>query len=380
MVEVLVAGAGPAGAVTALVLARAGVRVLLVDRARFPRPKLCGDALNPGAVALLDRLGLASALEARGRRLAGMLVTGGRGRAICGRYEGHHGLAVPRVDLDAYLLDAAGRAGARIQEAVRVVAPMVEESGGRATVRGAVLEANGRRLRVPAGVTVAADGRRSTLGLALGLLRHPAQPRRWAVGAYFAGAGGLADVGEMHIRPGHYIGIAPLPSGLANACLVTADRRGLDRPAALLQARLAADPLLAERFAGAAPVTPVVSVGPLAVDASRVAVPGLLLVGDAAGFVDPLTGDGLRFAIRGAMLAADAILRSLSRPALRPDRWFGARVRREFASKRRFNRALRALVGSERGLCLGALGAAVAPAIVRRLIEIAGDVPGRRAA
>lgn len=380
MVEVLVAGAGPAGAVTALVLARAGVRVLLVDRARFPRPKLCGDALNPGAMALLDALGVAAGIEARGRPLAGMLVTGAHGAAIRGRYEGCHGLAISRADLDAYLLEMAGRAGARIHQAVRVVAPMVDECEGRVTVRGAVLEAGGRRLRVPAGITVAADGRRSTLGLALGLLRHPARPRRWAVGAYFAGAAGLADVGEMHIRAGHYIGIAPLPSGLANACLVTADRLGLDRPAALLQARLAGDPLLSDRFARATPVTPVVSIGPLAVDASRVAVPGLLLVGDAAGFVDPLTGDGLRFAIRGAMLAADAILLALSRPAVSPDRWFGARLRREFAAKRRFNRALRALVGSERGLRLGALGAAVAPAIVRRLIQIAGDVPRRRAA
>lgn len=380
MVEVLVAGAGPAGTVTALVLARAGVRVLLVDRARFPRPKLCGDALNPGAVALLDALGLAAGLEPRGYRLAGMRVTGAQGLAVEDRYHGCHGLAVPRADLDAYLLEAAGRAGARIQEAVRVVAPMVEESGGRVTVRGAVLETSGRRLRVPAGITVAADGRRSAIGLHLGLLRHPRRPRRWAVGAYFAGADGLADLGEMHLRAGHYIGIAPLPAGLANACLVTADRRGLDRPSALLQARLAGDPVLADRFAHATPVTPVVSVGPLAVDATRVAVPGLLLVGDAAGFVDPLTGDGLRFAVRGAMLAAEAILAALARPAVHPDRWYRARVRREFASKRRFNRALRALVGSGPALRLGTLGAAVVPAIVRRLIHIAGDVPDRRAA
>ena len=74
--DVAIAGAGPAGAVAALVLARAGATVQLVDRATFPRDKLCGDTLNPGAVRLLRRLGLADRAGARSRLIDGMIVTG----------------------------------------------------------------------------------------------------------------------------------------------------------------------------------------------------------------------------------------------------------------------------------------------------------------
>ncbi len=77
----------------------------------------------------------------------------------------------------------------------------------------------------PARVVIAADGRRSTLALALGLARHPRRPRRWAIGAYFEGVTGFLDVGEMHVRRRHYIGVAPVPGGLANACLVVPEAR-----------------------------------------------------------------------------------------------------------------------------------------------------------
>ena len=74
--DVLIVGAGPSGAVATTVLARAGARVCLVDRARFPRPKLCGDTLNPGALAVLRRLGMAAAIDASALPLDGMRVTG----------------------------------------------------------------------------------------------------------------------------------------------------------------------------------------------------------------------------------------------------------------------------------------------------------------
>src|SRR5712691_9936720 len=86
MLDVLIVGAGPAGAIAALVLARAGARVQLVDRATFPRDKLCGDTVNPGTLARLKSLGVAEDVEARSLRVDGMLVTGARGVAIEGSY------------------------------------------------------------------------------------------------------------------------------------------------------------------------------------------------------------------------------------------------------------------------------------------------------
>src|SRR5215208_5100217 len=100
MIDVLIVGAGPAGVVAGTVLARAGARVRILDRATFPRDKLCGDTVNPGALARLDALGLGAAVHAHGLRVDGMLVTGEHGVAIEGRYpDDVYGRAIVRRDL-----------------------------------------------------------------------------------------------------------------------------------------------------------------------------------------------------------------------------------------------------------------------------------------
>lgn len=370
--DVIVVGGGPAGSVAAIVLARAGVRVRLFDRARFPRRKLCGDTLNPGVRALLARLGLSGATEQGGTPVAGMVVTGG-GVAVTGRYpRGVTGLALTRAVLDARLLDAAGKAGVEIDEGTLVsgaYCPRGATVGGvRVAQRG-----GGARGIVRARLCIAADGRHSTLAFTLGLSRHPESPRRWAVGSYYTGVEGMTDFGEMHVRRGHYIGVAQVPGGLVNACLVTPDRARLRDPERALRETLAGDPMLRERFARARPVAPVVTLGPLAVDARAAGMPGLLLAGDAAGFIDPMTGDGLRFAIRGGELAARAALHALETGDQNAHERL-AGLRREFRRKRTFNRALRTLVDSPGAIRVAAAGARMAPAALRYVIDVAGDV------
>ena len=152
---------------------------------------------------------------------------------------------------------------------------------------------------------IAADGRRSAVAFALGLARHPRRPRRWAIGAYFEGVTGLSDVGEMHVRHGHYIGVAPVPGGLTNACLVVSEGRARSIGSAAdrrPRSRRAPRPIPRARFAAARRATPVTMLGPLAVEVDSAGVEGLLLAGDAAGFIDPMTGDGLRLALRGGEL------------------------------------------------------------------------------
>jgi flavin-dependent dehydrogenase len=376
MVEVLIVGAGPAGAVAALTLARAGVRVLVVDRARFPRHKLCGDTLNPGALRLLARLGVADATLARGLPIEGMLLTSASGVQVRGLYgRGLSGRSLVRRDLDQALIDAAVRAGAQFQDDVRVVGPIVEERGRTARVRGASLATrDGRTLRVPALVTIAADGRRSPIAFVLGLARQPPWPRRWAIGGYMTGVDLVGPVGEMHIRSGHYLGVAPVPGGLANVCYVSERRRDLATPARALVDRLSADPLLRDRVAHARLESPVTMMGPLAVDVPVAGMPGLLLAGDAAGFVDPMTGDGLRFALRSAEFAAEVAQRCLDEPAYEGHVALTARRAREFSGKYRVNRCLRAIVASDAAVRIGALSARVAPGVLRRIIRYAGDV------
>jgi len=133
------------------------------------------------------------------------------------------------------------------------------------------------------------------------------------------------------------------------------------------------DAALRDRFAGARFAAPPVMLGPLAVDARPVTLDGLLLAGDAAGFIDPMTGDGLRFAIRGAELTALAATDALAHG------WDGVHTRlaeqrrRAFAAKWRFNRAVRSLSLSPSAVAVAAAGARVAPAVLRRAMIYAGD-------
>lgn len=373
MLDVLIAGGGPAGAVAATVLARAGARVLVLERARFPRPKLCGDTLNPGALAVLARLGLGSVLGPS-LPVAGMIVTGEDGVRVEGRYAGVTGRAIARRDLDWGLLMAAAGAGARIEQEVLVQGPLVDSSGHDVGVGGLLIKAaDGRPLRIPARVVIAADGRYSRVARALGLSRSASRPRRWAIGGYFENVDGMSAFGEMHVRAAHYIGVAPLPSGVTNACVVTPEPPGRSS-ADFLTRTLRSDPQLGGRFAGARMVSDATCLGPLAVDSSAAGAPGLLLAGDAAGFVDPMTGDGLRFALRGAELAAHEALHALEHGfGSAHVRLLSAR-RREFAAKWRFNRTMRWLVTYRGTVRAAAYGAAVLPRLLEHAIRYAGDV------
>src|SRR6478736_72675 len=137
MFDVLVIGAGPAGSVAATVLGRAGARVCLIDRASFPRPKLCGDTLNPGARGVLKRLGLDEDLQRAALQVDGMLVTG-EGVAIEARYPGLlRGLALRREDLDLVLVNAAIRAGVDCRERCAARSPLLSDVRGTTTVVGA---------------------------------------------------------------------------------------------------------------------------------------------------------------------------------------------------------------------------------------------------
>ncbi|MBI3492074.1 MAG: FAD-dependent monooxygenase [Acidobacteria bacterium] len=379
MSDVLIVGAGPAGAVAGIVLARAGARVRIVDRATFPRDKLCGDTVNPGTMAHLTRLGLSAEIERRGVRIDGMCVTGERGVAIVGRYpHGLTGRAIVRRDLDWLLLQHAAAAGCEIETGCAVRRAIVVERGGARMVTGAIVGVNGAERALEARVTIAADGRRSTIAFGLGLARHPVQPRRWAIGAYYEDIlpGLRSSFGEMHVRRGRYIGVAPVPGGCTNVCLVTPLHRGdgaFADPAALLARELARDPRLRDRFADARLVAPPVVLGPLAVDGDGAALDGLLLAGDAAGFIDPMTGDGLRFAVRGGELAAHAALRALEHGWTGVADQLALKRRREFGGKWRFNRVLRALVASPRAVAAAARGARLAPGALRAVIARAGD-------
>jgi flavin-dependent dehydrogenase len=377
MSDVVVVGAGPAGALAALILARAGVRVQLFERARFPRAKLCGDTLNPGAMRVLAAHVPIAPLVEQSLPLDGMLLTGPGGVAVRGKYaRGLLGRSIARRELDTILVQHAINAGARFDDDVAVSAPIVDSTG---QVAGVSLKGqSGADRKYSASLVIAADGRESRLARAMGLTRHPHRPRRWAVGGYFDGVDDLVTAGEMHVRAGRYIGVAPMPGGLANACLVVPHSPALRAwrdPGRALTEALADDPRLRPRFARARLVEPPHVLGPMAVDVSAPGVPGLLLAGDAAGFIDPITGDGLRFALGGAVLAAAVahdILVGLVDVSDAATRLAAAR-QRAFGAKWRFNRMLRALITSPQAVGGAAVCARLLPAVFESVIRYAGD-------
>jgi flavin-dependent dehydrogenase len=257
MDDVAIAGAGPAGALAAAILATAGLRVSIFDRARFPRHKLCGDTLNPGALDVIRRHVDVRTLLANSDPIDGMLLTGPGGVRVRGEYgNGVTGRSITRKVLDQWLIERAVEAGATLHEEAAIRDVAIAEK----RVAGVVASGrDGQALTHPARMVIAADGRRSAIAIGRGLARQPQRPRRWAIGAYFSGVTGMTHLGEMHVRRGHYIGVAPVPGGLTNACLVVPHTHGdqpLAQPADALDRYLTSDPELSGRFANARAVEP----------------------------------------------------------------------------------------------------------------------------
>jgi flavin-dependent dehydrogenase len=386
--DVLVVGAGPAGAATAILLAEHGFAVTVLERGRRARPKICGEYLSPEAGRVLDRLGVLKAVDAGGAvQLAGMRITAPNGIVVEGRYGAvggfrpyrEHALGVSRATLDGALLERLRALPVNLQEGVRATDVIVER-GDVVGVRG--VDAAGAAVEARARVVVAADGRASVIAHRLGC-RRPHRLARMALVTYVAGVAGCREVGEIFVDPPDYAILNPLAADRVNLSLVvplehTTPWRG--RLEDFFAARVKQLPHLARRLAGAHRVAPIQAMGPLAY---RVAPPregGVLFAGDAAGFYDPFTGEGIFTALRTAELAVETLLPALRRGDLSAgalDAYRRAR-RAALADKERVTRALQALIGRRRVANLAARWLAARPRALDALLGVIGDyVPPR---
>jgi len=309
--HVVIVGAGPAGSSAATFLAQRGARVTLLERAHFPRDKVCGDGCTPRTVWMLERLGLGALPHApEAAIIDSAYVTAPSGQAMDTPIPAHiysgRACVIPRRVLDERLVQRATQAGASLREGV--VVEGLERDARGVTVRGR----GGEALR--ADVVLGCDGAPSVVRKLLGAPRFPETEEAVAVRTYYEDvtlsrptAFGL--FWEAALLPA-YGWIFPLPGGRANVGLgMRADTlaaSGKKLPALLEQ--FCATPRVAAELAGARRVGGIkghhIPYGSFAQEATFERV---LLLGDAAGFVNPLTGEGIEFALESGAFAAEAL-------------------------------------------------------------------------
>ena len=307
--DVLVIGGGPAGAAAATLAARARLHVLIVDRARFPRDKTCGDAVSNHAIALLEELGAGAAVRAHPHALVRSGVAIFPDGASVARGYAEPGYIVPRLALDDCLRGAAERAGATLRQGARVERLLHEGGAVVGAVLGALRDPQADALCIRAKVVIAADGYGSVAWPALGV----ATPRGRYLGVsstlYARGTRHVlgADAAEHffeHDLPCGYGWLFPDVDGVANLGVYLRQDSYVRQGVALstLLERFVARH--ADRFEGMQRVGRVRTWSlPLAPAPWPASAAGLLLVGDAGNFIDPMSGEGIWQALFTGMAA-----------------------------------------------------------------------------
>jgi menaquinone-9 beta-reductase len=323
--DAIVVGAGPAGSAISIHLAQRGFRILLLDRAPFPRDKLCGEFLSAECWPMLDALGVAQSIQLSGyqpiNRLRLQFPGGRHVDADLPRRSNRCAIGLSRMRLDSILLDRARAVGVTVIENLAVTS-LCEQAE---TVVGLMASATGTRERTAgdelfrAKVVVAADGRRSTVVAKSGRVVHATRSTPGdvcAVKRHYRTEDGFqpADTIALHSFPGGYAGTCQVESNALNLCSllpISAIRRArgcIDQALHSVLGDSVLDRLLgAGQASGEWKTIPDVQV--------QWACPnnaGVLYVGDAMGTVDPLGGEGMEMALEGAMLAGRFVQRAIA--------------------------------------------------------------------
>jgi geranylgeranyl reductase family protein len=321
--DVVVVGGGPGGSTTAYHLAQAGLRVALLEKASYPREKVCGDGLTPRAVRQLIAMGIDTSAEAGWLRNRGLRIIGGGMRLELdwpdlASYP-DYGLVRPRTDFDELLARQAQKAGAQLHEQANVVDVLRDERSGRVT---GVRTKDGRAWTAP--VVVAADGNSSPVSRALGRHKRDDRPMGVAVRRYYVSPRHDDDMLESWLElwdgdrllPGYgwVFGMGDGTSNIGLGILNTSTSfRNVDYKDLLTRwlANMPAEWQFDEEHA-TGPVRG--SALPMGFNRQPHYADGVLLVGDSGGMVNPMNGEGIAYAMESGLLAAEVIVQALARP------------------------------------------------------------------
>jgi menaquinone-9 beta-reductase len=325
--DVIVAGAGPAGSTTAYYLAQAGLDVLVLEKSRFPREKVCGDGLTPRGVKALVAMGISVGEQDGWVRNKGLRVIGaGRRMELpwpeLSSYPGY-GLVRHRTDLDEMLARRAQQAGARLLEGVTVTGPVRDDRTGRITGVTAKAAGDDGEQTYRARVIVAADGNSSRLSVAMGLRKRDDRPLGVAVRTYYRSPRHDDDYLESwldlwdgdRLLPGYgwIFGMGDGTSNVGLGLLNTSAAFGHTDYHALLRRWLQGMP--AEwGFTEENRTQPIRGAAlPMGFNRTPHYHQGLLLVGDAGGMVNPFNGEGIAYAMETGEILARTIAQALAR-------------------------------------------------------------------
>ncbi|WP_371327865.1 geranylgeranyl reductase family protein [Demequina sp. NBRC 110051] len=329
--DVIVVGAGPGGSAAAYYLASEGFDVIALEKSRFPREKVCGDGLTPRAVREIDLIGLPTPREEGWIPNWGLRMVGGGHRLEFPWHEQesfpNYGLSLPRASFDHKLAEHARSAGADVREGWFVTGAVRDERTGRVIgVTAKETDEKGRKtgdeVTYTAPVVIAADGVSARIALGLGMERKDDRPMGVAVRTYFETPrhdeewmeGHLTiwdgEPGKSNLLPG-YGWIFPLGDGTANIGLGTLSPNG--QPSGL-DHRALFDGWVRNGIEGweidpDAPVSKVQGAAiPMAFNRQPHYVPGMMLVGDSGGMVNPFNGEGIAYAMQAARRATEQMV------------------------------------------------------------------------
>lgn len=324
--DVIIIGAGPGGASAARYLAAEGFDVIALEKSRYPREKVCGDGLTPRAVKELQLIGLETPREEGWIPNRGLRMVGGGHRLEFPWHEldsfPTYGLSLPRAAFDERLAIHARKAGADVREGWHVDAAIRDESGRVVGVTARETDENGRKTGEPtefrAPLVIAADGVSARIALGLGIERMKNRPMGVAVRTYFQTPRHEEEWMEGHLEiwdgergnskllPG-YGWVFPLGDGTANVGLGTLSAKGT--PSKLDHKALMRDWLdhSAQDWEFGEQIGDIKGAAiPMAFNRQPHYVPGMMLVGDSGGMVNPFNGEGIAYAMQAARRATEA--------------------------------------------------------------------------